>query len=241
MREPAGEALLLAWSGGKDSALALREVKDSAGRPPITLLTTVTQGYQRISMHGVREELLRAQAAALGLALAVVYIPRRCSDGEYRRLMERELRRHRDRGCRSVVFGDIFLQGVREYRERNLAALGMNALFPLWGRDTGALSRVFVEAGFRAVTSCVDTDQLAASFAGRLYDRSFLEDLPSEADPCGENGEFHTFVFDGPLFSAAVRFAKGKTVLRDKRFQYCDLLPDCSSVRGAERLPRPRS
>jgi uncharacterized protein (TIGR00290 family) len=221
MREP----VLLAWSGGKDSALALRETL-SSGACEITLLTTVTEGYQRVSMHGVRESLLRVQAERLGLPIDIVSIPRKCSDEEYRSRMELAMLRHRERGCRTVVFGDIFLQDVREYREKNLDRVAMKAVFPLWERDSRALSREFIDSGFGAVVTCVDTKALPATLAGRLYDRSFLRDLPPEADPCGENGEFHSFVFRGPLFSGPVSFQKGEVVLRDERFCFCDLLPE---------------
>jgi uncharacterized protein (TIGR00290 family) len=219
-----GEPVLLAWSSGKDSTLALQETLN-AGVYEVTLLTTITEGYQRISMHGVREPLLRIQAERLGLPIDIVSIPRQCSDEEYRSRMELAMLRHRERGCRTVVFGDIFLQDVREYRENNLARAGMKAEFPLWQRDSRALSREFIDSGFAAVVTCVDTKALPAALAGRNYDRSFFRDLPPETDPCGENGEFHTFVFQGPLFSRPVRFQKGEVVLRDERFCFCDLLP----------------
>jgi uncharacterized protein (TIGR00290 family) len=218
------EPLLLAWSGGKDSALALQRVAEADGYR-ITLLTTVTEGYERISMHGVRERLLHTQAESLGLPLDIVAIPQGCTDEEYRRRMERAMGRHYDEGCRSVVFGDLFLEDIREYREENLARIGMKPVFPLWQVDTRELSGAFIDAGFRAVITCVDTQALPSSFTGRFYDRSFLDDLPAEADPCGENGEFHSFVFDGPIFSKPVQFERGEIVLRDGRFSFCDLLP----------------
>jgi len=220
MKEP----LVVAWSSGKDSALALRKILETDNYR-ITLLTTVTEGYQRISMHGVREQLLQNQAKSLGLAVDIVTIPRQCSDEEYRRRMERAMLRHYDRGARSVVFGDIFLQGIREYREENLAKVGMKPVFPLWQADSRELSRTFIEAGFQAVITCVDTQALSSSFTGRLYDQSFVADLPADADPCGENGEFHSFVFDGPIFSKPVAFQRGEVVLREERFSFCDLLP----------------
>lgn len=223
------EPILLAWSSGKDCTLALRETLCS-GDYAITLLTTVTEGYDRISMHGVREELLRTQAESLSLPIDIIPIPQRCSDQEYRRRMEIAMLRHYDRGCRIVVFGDIFLQGVREYRQNNLERVGMKALFPLWNRDSIELSRGFIEAGFRAVATCVDTQALPGSFAGRNYDGCFVADLPVGADPCGENGEFHTFVFDGPIFKHTVHFTKGEVVLRDGRFCFCDLLPEAGGV-----------
>ncbi len=229
---PISEPLLLAWSSGKDSALALQEILRSGGRE-ITLLSTITQGYGRVSMHGVREQLLRAQAESLALPLDIVYIPRKCSDREYRRRMEAALRVHRDKGCRSVVFGDIFLSGIREYREENLAEVGMEARFPLWGRSPEELSRSFLEAGFRAVITCVDSRVLDRSFAGRLYDRSFVNELPDGVDPCGENGEFHTFVFDGPIFGTGIGFDRGETVLRNERFYFCDLVPKAQAPKAS--------
>jgi uncharacterized protein (TIGR00290 family) len=230
------EPVLLAWSSGKDCTLALREILAS-GNYEITLLTTVTEGYERISMHGVREELLRTQAENLSLPIDIVPIPQKCSDEEYRQRMEAAMRRHFDRGCRTVVFGDIFLQGVREYREDNLKRVGMKALFPLWNRDSRELCRGFIEAGFQAIATCVDIQALPRSFAGRSYDDSFLADLPAGADPCGENGEFHTFAFDGPIFKRAVRFTKGEVVLRDGRFCFCDLVPNAVPNAAGCRVP----
>ena len=182
-------------------------------------------------MHGVREQLLLNQAESLGLPIDIVNIPQRCSDEEYRRRMERAMLRHHARGVRSVVFGDIFLQSIREYREENLAKIGMKPLFPLWRKDCGGLGRSFIEAGFKAVITCVDTQALPASFTGRLYDRSFLNDLPAGVDHCGENGEFHSFVFDGPIFATPVEYRRGRVVLRENRFSFCDLLPPDSDNR----------
>ena len=220
MKEP----LVVAWSSGKDSALALQKILED-GNDRITLFTTLTEGYERISMHGVREPLLKIQARSLGLPLDIVTIPQQCSDQEYRRRMEKAMLRHHARGVRSVVFGDIFLQDIRKYREENLAKIGMKPVFPLWQADSRELSRAFIEAGFQAVVTCVDTRALPPSFTGRLYDPSFIAHLPATADPCGENGEFHSFVFDGPIFSQPVRFRRGEVVLRDERFSFCDLLP----------------
>lgn len=220
MKEP----IVVAWSSGKDSALALQKILE-ADKYQITLLTTVTGGYDRISMHGAREQLLELQARSLGLPLDVVTIPQTCSDQDYRRRMEEAMLRHHTRGVRSVVFGDIFLQDIREYREENLSRIGMKPVFPLWQADSRELSRAFIGAGFQAVVTCVDTQALPSTFTGRLYDRSFIADLPPTADPCGENGEFHSFVFDGPIFSEPVRFRRGEVVLRDERFSFCDLLP----------------
>ena len=219
MKEP----VLLGWSGGKDSALALQEIlkKDKYS---ITLLTTITKDYKRISMHGVREELLQAQADSLKLPLEKVYIPRECSNEEYDRLMENALKSYLSSGYKSMIFGDIFLQGIREYREKNLEKVDMKALFPLWGKSTEELSKTFIQNNFKAIITCVDNTALDESFVGRTYDESFLNDLPDKADPCGENGEFHSFVFDGPMFSKPIKYTKGKVVLKNNRFYFCDLL-----------------
>lgn len=223
-------ALWLAWSGGKDSALALwalrgGDVGRGPGRPapPAALLTTVTEDYGRVSMHGVRRDLVRAQAKALGLPLVEVAIPAGCSDAEYEARMGRALRAGADRGLEAVAFGDLFLADIRAFRERQLAALGLRAEFPLWGLDTAALARRFVALGFRAWVVCVDTQQLDASFAGCAYDEAFLADLPPGVDPCGERGEFHSFVWDGPVFARPVPCRPGQVVLRDGRFAFCEL------------------
>jgi uncharacterized protein (TIGR00290 family) len=225
--------VLMSWSGGKDSALALREIRRGRRFDVRALLTTVTEGYDRISMHGVRRVLLEAQAAALGVPLHAVEIPQACTNDEYARRMEAALLVHREEGVRDVVFGDIFLEDVRRYREENLAAAGMRAHFPLWGRETAALARAFVRDGFRAVTVCVDGEQLDRRFLGRTVDAEFLADLPPAADPCGENGEFHTFVSDGPGFRCAVEYTVGEEVLREGRFWYRDLLPASVPGNGA--------
>lgn len=214
----------LAWSGGKDSTLALRELLGSDEYEVCALLTTVTEDFDRISIHGVRRALLESQAAALGLPLEIALIPALCSNDDYERSFGAALERCRKHGIDTVAAGDIFLQDVRDYRETLLARHGMKALFPVWGRPTAQLAQDFVNAGFRAILSCVDTHALNASFAGRAFDEHLLRDLPSHADPCGENGEFHTFVWDGPLLRRPVRCVTGETVLRDDRFAYCDLL-----------------
>jgi uncharacterized protein (TIGR00290 family) len=226
--------VLMSWSGGKDSALALREIRSDARFDVRALLTTVTEGYDRISMHGVRRVLLEAQAAALGVPLHVVEIPQACTNDDYARRMEAALRVHREQGVRDVVFGDIFLEDVRRYREENLAGVGMQAHFPLWGRGTTALAREFVTDGFRAVTVCVDGEQLDRRYLGRMLDAEFFAELPPGADPCGENGEFHTFVSDGPEFRCAVGYTLGDEVLREGRFWYRDLLLAGVPAAGAD-------
>jgi uncharacterized protein (TIGR00290 family) len=219
---------LVSWSGGKDSALALHRVREDRSSRVDGLLTTVTDEYERISMHGVRTSLLEAQARALGLPLRVARIPRACTNDVYETVSREALARYAADGGERVVFGDLFLGDVRAYRERLLAPLPLAASFPLWGEDTGALARRFVALGFRAVLVCVDPKQIDPAFCGRDYDDRLLDALPPNADPCGENGEFHTFVFDGPIFSEGVPIARGDVVTRDG-FVFCDLRSDVSS------------
>jgi uncharacterized protein (TIGR00290 family) len=219
------EKALFAWSGGKDSAMALYEVH-KAGKYDITaLLTTVTRDYRRISMHGVRQELLGQQAAFLGFPLEKVLISKSASNEEYEAQMQAILKKYLKASVTSVVFGDIFLEDLRKYREANLAKMGMNAIFPLWKRDTTELAHAFIDSGFKAVITCVDSKILDKGFVGRFFDKQFLSELPSNIDPCGENGEFHSFVFDGPLFREKLLFKLGEIVLRDSRFYFCDLIP----------------
>ncbi len=189
------------------------------------LLTTVTEGYERVSMHGVRVRLLRRQAESIGLPLEDVRIPPQCVNPIYEARMESAMRAARKRGIRKVAFGDIFLEDLRTYRERNLAKVEMEAIFPIWKRDTRELARSFLSLGFRATAVCVDPRVLDRSFAGRELTAEFFAALPSNADPCGENGEFHTFVFDGPIFKQAVKWLAGEVVERDG-FIFCDLLGD---------------
>jgi uncharacterized protein (TIGR00290 family) len=217
------EPILFCWSGGKDSAMALHALRQQNEFQITALLTTVTESYNRISMHGVRRELLHQQAHSLNLALHEVQIPPQCVNPIYEARMEQALRRHFDQGVRTVAFGDIFLEDLRAYREKNLARIGMTALFPLWKRDTRELVREFQANKFRAVAVCVDPKAIDPSFAGRELDASFFRDLPPQADPCGENGEFHTFVFDGPIFQSPIHVRTGEVVNRDG-FIFCDLL-----------------
>ena len=219
------EDVLFCWSGGKDSAMALHALRAARECRIAALLTTVTEEYDRISMHGVRRALLERQAESLGLPLHAVLIPPQCINATYEERMKEALAKHFARGVRRVAFGDIFLEDLRAYRENNLAKIGMQALFPIWKRDTRELAREFVRQGFRALTVCVDPRVLDASFAGRELDANFFADLPPGVDPCGENGEFHTFVFDGPVFKRPIAFRVGEKVLRDG-FCFCDLLPD---------------
>ncbi|MGC8827008.1 MAG: diphthine--ammonia ligase [Anaerolineae bacterium] len=219
------ERVLFAWSGGKDSALALYTLLREGNWEVAGLLTTVTEGYQRISMHGVRLELLRRQAESLGLPLEIVWIPQQCGNEEYERRMREVLERHLAEGVRTAAFGDIHLQEVRAYRERNLARLGMGAVFPLWGKTPAELIRQFIALGFRAVITCVDTTMLGQEFAGREIDAQLAAELPAGVDPCAENGEFHSFVYAGPIFRRPIAFTRGEKILREGRFYYCDLLP----------------
>lgn len=216
---------ILAWSGGKDSAMALHHVRQSGDYEVERLMTTITRDYDRICMHGVRTVLLEQQAAAIDLPLDTVALDKDSSQEEYDARMQAYLTPCRARGIETVIFGDIFLEDVRQYRETNLARVGMRAVFPLWHRNTGELARAFVGAGFRATITCVDLHALAASFAGRDYDEAFLAELPAAADPCGERGEFHSFVHDGPLFREPVSFARGRSVVREDRFCFFDLIP----------------
>jgi uncharacterized protein (TIGR00290 family) len=218
-------SLALSWSGGKDSVLALRALRDEYGVEPQALVTTVTSSYDRISMHGVRRSLLRRQAGALGLPLVEVTIPPGCTNAVYERRWRDAFASSRLDGAEEVAFGDLFLEDVRRYREDLLARAGKRGVFPLWGRDTAALAREFVASGFRAVLVCVDPKQLDGSFAGREYDEALLADLPAAVDPCGERGEFHTFVYAGPGFSSPIGCRVGDVVERDG-FVFCDLEVD---------------
>jgi uncharacterized protein (TIGR00290 family) len=220
--------LALGWSGGKDSALALQALR-AAGREPVALLTTVTEGVERISIHGVRRELLHRQARATGIEVVEVRIPLPCPNEVYEARMEEALARPPLDAVAEVAFGDLFLEDIRAYREERLAPTGRSALFPVWGRDTAALARDFLEAGFEAIVATVDPRSLDASFAGRAYDADFLQELPSHVDPCGENGEFHTFVHAGPVFDAPIAVETGEVVERDG-FVYADILPAQASA-----------
>lgn len=219
------EKILVSWSGGKDSCLTLHEIQRTRRYQIAALLTTVTESYERISMHGVRIVLLERQAEALGLPLEKVFIPPGCRNEIYESRMRQALEKYQRQGIRAVAFGDLFLEDVRNYRESNLARIGMQGLFPLWNRDTTALAMQFITLGFQAIVVCIDPRALDKSFLGRLVDADFLRSLPPQVDPCGENGEFHSFVFAGPLFQRTVGFTRGEMVLRDS-FWFCDLLPE---------------
>jgi uncharacterized protein (TIGR00290 family) len=223
---------ILSWSGGKDSTMALYEVQRVGDYEIQRLLTTITQDYDRVCMHGVRTALLEQQAAAVGLALDTISLAANESQDGCDAKMQTYLERCRERDIETVIFGDLFLQDVRQYRERNLSKVGMQAVFPLWGQDTKALAERFLHAGFQAIVTCVDLQALTPGFVGRRYDPAFLADLPPEADPCGERGEFHSFVYDGPLFHGPVSFQTGRSLVRENRFAYVDLIPSVSPARA---------
>ena len=222
--ETLSEPIALCFSGGKDSVMALWEIQRRGECRVTELVTTVTDAYDRVSMHGVRRGLLRSQAESLGLPLTEVVVPPQSSNAIYEREMGMAFSRIGEKGISRIAFGDIFLEDLRAYRERQLEALGLGCFFPLWKKPTRPLAQTFIDEEFRAVTVCVDANALDGSFAGRQFDSAFLDDLPAEVDPCGEYGEFHTFVFDGPIFSRPIEFTGGKRVRRDG-FLFYDLLP----------------
>jgi uncharacterized protein (TIGR00290 family) len=219
---------IMSWSGGKDSAMALYEIQRAGGWEIQGLLTTVTRDYDRVCMHGVRTALLEQQAAALGLPLDKIYLDANGSQKACDAKMRTYLAGCRERGVETMIFGDLFLQDVRQYRERNLAQAGLEPIFPLWGQDTRALAERFLHAGFQAMITCVDLHALTPEFVGRRYDLAFLADLPPQADPCGERGEFHSFVYDGPLFRRPIPFQTGRTIVRENRFAFLDLIPSAA-------------
>lgn len=219
------EKILVSWSGGKDSTLALYEIVKDGTFEVSALLTVITEDYDRVSMHGIRRIMLERQVEHLGYFLEKIFIPKNASDEEYKSQMVCTLQKYMPNGIRSIVFGDVFLEDVRKYREENLSKIGMNALFPLWKKDTFQQAKQFIELGFKSIVTCIDSKRLSKNFVGRVFDKEFLSALPSNVDPMGENGEFHSFVFDGPLFNSRVQFELGDIVLRDGRFYFCDLMP----------------
>ena len=216
------EKVLLSWSGGKDSALAFHEISQDQRYEIVGLLTTVTEDYRRISMHGVREALLEQQASSIGLPVSKVLISKNGSNEEYESQMKDALLKFQQSGVNAVVFGDIFLEDIRKYREDNLARIGMKGIFPIWKVDN--LPQAFIDSGFKAIVTCIDAKVLDKKFVGRLIDREFMDELPTGVDPMGENGEFHSFVFDGPIFRKKIDFILGEVVHRDG-FYFCDLEP----------------
>lgn len=225
MREP----IILSWSGGKDSTLALAALQSDPRFDVVGLLTSVTSGYDRISIHGVRRSLLHAQARALDIPLHELTLEPAWPNEAYEAAFLSAAAQLRDAhpSLERMAFGDLFLADVRSYRERLIASTGLAGEFPLWGRETRALAEDFIQQGYQARLVCVDTTQLPATFAGRAFDAALLNDLPRATDPCGERGEFHTFVSDGPGFRTPVACVTGDVVMREERFAYCDLLsPD---------------
>jgi uncharacterized protein (TIGR00290 family) len=242
------EKVIFCWSGGKDSALALNRVLNEGRYEVVSLLTTCNEAFQRVSMHGVRLELLRRQADAIGLPLETVFVSERSSNDEYSERMGRSMQEHRARGVTGCVFGDIFLEDLRQWREANLARVGLSGIFPIWKVDSRELIREFIGLGFGSVLCCVNDAWLDESFVGRAIDEALLRDLPAGVDPCGENGEYHSFAFAGPIFRQPVPFSVGEKVYRPleqthppgagaisvcplpgerrtKGFWFCDLLP----------------
>ena len=218
--------VLLAWSGGKDSSLALAKLSKDPSVRVCALITAVTASYDRISIHGVRRDLLDRQAAAIGLPLIVAPLEAKAPNAAYEEAWAVALAEGTARfdGATHVAYGDLFLEEVRAYREKQLRTLGYTPLYPIWGEDTAVLARTFIRDGFRAVLTCVDTTQLDGKFAGRAFDDALLNEVPGSVDPCGERGEFHTFVWAGPHMRESIPVVEGERVLRDERFQYCDFL-----------------
>ena len=237
---PTRTPVLFSWSGGKDSALALHALLEQPEWEVVGLLTTVSGQYGRISHHGVRQELLDLQAEAIGLPLDKLYLPMQpgpCTNGEYEALIGAKLAGYVERGVRHVGHGDIFLADLRAYREKNLAKLGMTGVFPIWLRDTRELIDSFVCLGFRAILCCVEGAKLEAAFVGRELNHDLVADLPPGIDPCGENGEYHSFVYDGPIFHYPLPIQTGVTLTRDNR-HYIDLLLSNDVVPAtAESIP----
>ena len=220
MRTP----VVMSWSGGKDSALALWKLRNDPGFEVVALLTTLSEPYGRIVMQGIRESVLDAQAAAIGLPVHKIWLSGLPSNDEYETKMRTALRAFVDDGVRHIAHGDLFLEDVRAYRDRNLARAGMVGVYPLWGQDTRRLARQFTHRGFRARVSCVDLEKLGPQFAGREFDYVLQQDLPAAVDPCGEYGEFHSCTYAGPIFRRPLSLENGTRVTRMNRFHYCDLL-----------------
>ena len=216
---------LLSWSSGKDSAWSLHVLREENEVEIVGLLTTVNAEYDRVAMHAVRSELLRKQADAAGLELWPIPIPSPCSNAEYETAMAAAMDRAVRAGVTRIAFGDLFLEDIRRYRMERLEGTGITPLFPIWGIPTNDLARRMIEGGLRARLTCVDPRKLDASFAGRDFDAALLRDLPPSVDPCGENGEFHSFAYDGPMFRSPVAIRGGEIVERDG-FVFADLLPE---------------
>jgi len=217
--------VIFSWSGGKDSSLALHEIQKNQKCEITALITTVTADYDRVSMHGLRTNLLEEQPRNLDIPLQKVLISKNASNDEYESKFNEVLLKYKETGISQVVFGDLFLEEIKKYREDLLQKVEMECVFPIWKRDTTKLAYEFIDLGFKAITVCVDSEVLGEEFAGREFNKHFLNELPEGIDPCGENGEFHTFTFDGPIFKKPIDHRLGEIVLRDERFYYCDILP----------------
>jgi uncharacterized protein (TIGR00290 family) len=214
----------MSWSSGKDSTYALHEIRRNPAVDVTGLLVTMNKAADRVAMHAVRRSLIEAQADRLGLPLRLVEIPSPCPNAVYERRMDEAMNMAAREGVEAVVFGDLFLDDVRAYRERALAESEVRPLFPLWGRPTGELAREMIGSGIQAVLTCVDPAKLPSTFVGRSFDEQLLDDLPADVDPCGERGEFHTFVWNGPGFTSSISVRTGDIVTRDG-FVFCDVLP----------------
>ncbi|MGD0656003.1 MAG: diphthine--ammonia ligase [Thermoguttaceae bacterium] len=217
------EKAIVSWSTGKDSALVLHSTLNDPEYKTIALLTTVSASSNRVSMHGVHRALLEQQAASIGLPLKIVSFTPNEGTEIYETSLQEVLLEYRHKGVKTVVIGDIFLDNLRKEREAKLAKIGMKAVFPLWKRNTRDLACAFINLGFKAITTSIDTTALGKEFLGRMIDEEFLARLPASVDPCGENGEFHTFVFDGPIFARPVSFTIGEQYIFDDRYLNCDL------------------
>ena len=226
------QKIIYNWSGGKDSSFALWKLLENKDFYPEYLLTTLSYEHKRISMHGVPEKLLDDQASSLGFQLRKIYLKEDTSHDTYNQLMQDEMSFATSKGIDKAAFGDIFLEDLKEYRDSQLEKVGMTGVYPIWGYNTKELVKEFIDSGFKAIIVSCNARLLDESFCGRIIDHDFINDLPENVDPCGENGEFHSFVFDGPIFSKSIEFEKGETVLKeynteghiDSKFWYCDLL-----------------
>jgi uncharacterized protein (TIGR00290 family) len=218
------EKILFSWSSGKDSALALYSILQNKELEIVALLTTITADYDRISMHGVRRELLEKQAESIGIPLEKISISKNCSNDEWEEKIQAVLLQYKNEGVKSVAYGDIFLEDLKKYRETNLAKIGMKGIFPLWKQKSLVLAKKCIQLQFKAIITCVDSKKLDGKFCGQMYDNDFISKLPKNVDPCGENGEFHSFVYAGPIFKKEIPIKKGEIVLRAEQFYFCDLV-----------------
>jgi uncharacterized protein (TIGR00290 family) len=230
------QKLVLSWSGGKDSAISLYELRRSKQYEVVGLLTTITRDYDRVSMHGVRRILLEQQAESVGIPLRKILIPKGCTNEIYERLLAEEMEQFKRKGVFQVAFGDIFLQDLKAYREQNLAKVGMQGVFPIWKRDSRELVESFINLCFKSIITTCDPRVIGEEFCGRVIDKQFLSELPASVDPAGENGEFHSFAFDGPIFRRPVSFTVGEKVPRDG-FWFCDLVPLQNLSRFSQQTP----